>query len=1183
MVLSLFLSIVQYTPITLLHSGSQELVLTSYTAQSSTGGDIFPGSRNAVITLQVRNNESGNITNVQGCFYFNTKYIKPADGKGSCSDATTPGGRYEAAYEPGEVFQLSTTVNVDKRTPPNTYWLTVEVTYILTNNSSKIKKSVTFTLPLQIKNYPPVTLTVVDTWWSSNEVYPGTSSATLNIKLLNKGSTNVQGGSAIIEVPEPLRPSEVRLNLPAISSGGYATLAIRGLDIPINTSPKAYEFVIRYNSTASTSDGVTYTYRGKTAFKASVSKPSTPYIKIIDYGWVTASYNNSRNAGLYITIQNLDHSTINAIVATLELPTGMITRDGRGYLVTSSNTPLNFGNILTLRFSGINVSNYEGSQATFNISVKYLATYNNAQYYITRNYSITLNLVSEDIIYLTQVKWLHNGAIAEALPTAKGLTLQVSIANYGVDAVTTVIPKLKLPEGFTLKSFSGSCINGLAPGSQCELRFAIDISGTVNSGIYGSELQLNYMIRSGNTLMYSSKMIQIYLPISDPNKFLPNLTIGNYWWGSTAPTTAYGLERMMPAHIEIVNTGRYGVVNVEYSLVTLNKTVRIIYSRGLCTSSLPSGGICRITPYIDLGNVSGGNIFLKINLKYYVNMYGAYIPKLKTFLLVLPLQQYSGMKESNLEIVNYGWLNNQPVYPETDNATYVITIANHYPYSVRSIKAFIKLPKGFRISGPNNITYLSGPITTGATADLTYTISVGNVKPGYYRGQVSITYVINSGGASVLNVVNKEVILQVQGVGKGIEYVTSGWYGRPVQPNTYGNVMYIVFRNDVFPTMKGIVADVELPPGFTSSINNESRVRIPATSSLPQIPAGGNTPKTLSEILKGLPSQAPKNVGKGDLLYFVIPVNVLNVNPGNYTALVGISFVDQWENLRNYSLKIPISVIGSTYLIRLWSDDVLNFNKSREVIMHVKVLNDGTAPVHNVYLALYSPSQYFVLLPKRNPMYLGTIKPNKVRVINVTVFYNPITSPQLPTTVTYGNLPFMSNIIYTDPLGNLHTVNASFTVSIQPFIKLILQDITIKRESSEVSISATLTNLGNAQAQRITAKLTVGNRTGPEEFIGDLDPSSQTSFSVTINCSKSVNSVTLLITYRNPYNEPEIMKYIAQLPKYYPTITTSPVAGKAGLDIYRLSIAVAVVGFLAITGFLIYYHLKKHPIQTQGI
>ena len=1183
LILSMISSAFNYVSIPSLHSDSQELILTSFSARSSTGGDIYPGSRNALITLQIRNNESGNITNVQGCFYFNTNYIKVANGRGSCSDATTPQGKYKTTYEPGEVFQLSTTVNVDKKTPPDTYWVTVKVTYTLINNLSRTKKSATFTLPFEISNYPPVTIAVVDIWWSSNEVYPGTASATLNLRILNNGSTDIQGGSAVIMIPSPLKPQEIRVNIPAINSGAYAATSIRGLDIPINASPGTYRFVMKYNATASTNDGVTYTYKGKTSFKASVSKPSPPYVKVVDYGWVTASYNDSRNAGLYITLQNLDHSTINAIVATIMLPKGMSTRDGRSYLITTSTTPLNFGNVITLRFSGINVSNYQSPKARFNVSIKYLATYNGAQYYVTKNYSITLNLINEDIISITQVRWLSNGVPVEALPTAKDLTLQVSLVNFGEDTVTTVVPELSLPKGFVLKSFSGSCISGLAPGSQCDLRFTIDVSNTTKPGIYGSELRLNYVIRSGSTLMYSSKTLQVYLAVSDPSKFLPNITVGNYWWGTTTPTTAYGLERMMPAHIEIINTGRYGATNVEYFLESLNKTIKIIQPKGLCANSLPSGGVCRINPYFDLGNISKGKVLVRINLRYYINQYGAYIPETKTFLITLPLQQYAGMKEGNLDVVNYGWQNNQPVYPKTDNATYVITIANHYPYAIRSIRATLKLPKGFRIAGPNNITYLPGPVATGATADLTFTISIGNVEPGYYKGQLLLTYVINSGGAAILKTVNNEVVLQVQGLGKGIEYVTSGWYGRPAQPNTYGNLMYVVFRNDVFPTMRGIVAEVKLPPGFTSSMNNESSVKIPATSSLPQIPATSSMPKTITEILKELPSQTPQNIGKGDLLYFVIPVNVLNVKPGNYSAFLEISFLDQWGDLRNYSLKVPINIIGSTYLIHVWSDDILNFNSSRSLVMRVKLLNEGTAPVHNVYLALYSPSQYYVLLPKSNPMYLGTLQPNKVRIINVTVYYNPIASPQLPTPITYGNVPFLTGIIYTDPLGNLHTINASFTVSIQPFIKLVLQDITVKRESNEVSVSATITNLGNAQAQRITAKLEVGNHSGPEEFIGDLDPSSQTSFSVTINCSETTHTATLIINYRNPYNEPEIMKYSISLPKYQPTNTTPQTTGKPSLDIYRLSIAIAVIGFLVTAGILIYYHLKKHPIQTGGM
>ncbi|MCD6323529.1 MAG: hypothetical protein J7L55_00220, partial [Desulfurococcales archaeon] len=216
-----------------------------------------------------------------------------------------------------------------------------------------------------------------------------------------------------------------------------------------------------------------------------------------------------------------------------------------------------------------------------------------------------------------------------------------------------------------------------------------------------------------------------------------------------------------------------------------------------------------------------------------------------------------------------------------------------------------------------------------------------------------------------------------------------------------------------------------------------------------------------------------------------------------------------------------------------------------------------------------------------NPMYVGTLYPGKVRVVNVTVYYNPIASPQMPTPITYGNMPFMAGVMYRDALGNAHTVNASFTVSVKPFIKLILQDVKVTKEGDEIRASGTITNLGNAQAQRITARLVVGNYSGPVEFIGDLDPSSQTSFSVSGRYSGPVTQVTILLMYRTPNNAPRTVAFKEPV-TVIPLTTTTPAQHYGGLDVYRLGIAVAVIAFLGLAGLLIYRYLKKHPVPELG-
>ncbi len=1151
----------------------------SFQATSSSGGDIYPGSKDVSIVVQLRNNEAGNISYVEGCFQFSTSGIKPVSGEGTCTDATTTDGKHETEFAPGQIFQISTKVNVDKNVNPGTYRVTLKVSY--TFGGSRFNQ--TFTYYIRVKPYPQPSLEVTSTWWGSSQVYPGTSGATLYVRIRNTGNVDVRGGSATVEIPSPLKPSEVHVDMPSISSGQEATVQVSGVDIPVNTSPGTYNFTLKYNVTAATSDGVTYTGEGSVAFNASISEPTPPNVLIVDAGWITASYNESRNAGIYVTMQNLDHSTIESVVATLYLPPRTASREGYDKIVTTYTTPTGFGNVMTLRFEGINISNYPAKVLNVTLHVEFLASYNGAYYYVGKNYTLEINLVKEDVLSIAQVRWTFNGNDAEAFPSAKDISLEITLVNNGVDSITAITPSAELPKGFTLKSFGGSCVSGVSAGGVCTLRITVDVSNYTEPGTYPANITLNYVVRASNTLMFGLKRVRLYLTVSDAKEYLPNLTLGRVFWGDTSPTTAYGLERNIPLHIEVVNTGRYPANNLYATLKPITNGVKVIDGSTLCASQLPSGGVCTLTPRIDLDGINTSSVTFSLRLEYAFTLYGAYLNYIKTFTLSLPIQRYAAMAEGPLQVVGEGWSNGYPAYPNTQNATYVVTLANHYPYSISSIKAVLKLPKGFVLSGNLPYAYLPGPIGSGQTGQLTFTITVGDVKPGRYTAELTVTYVVNSGGAAVLSVLRTEVSLRVEGFGQGLEFVGSGWYGSPAQPNTYGNLYYVTFRNDVFPQVKGAVAEIKLPKGFTSSINNLTEVRVPASTSLPQSGLQGvkGLPQGLTQILTQVEHSQTQSVGKGDLIYFLLPVNVLNITPGTYNASITVSFIDQWGNVRNFTSTVPLPVLGSALLIKVWSDDALSFANSSTAVMHVKVLDVGTAPVYNVYLALYSPSQYMIILPKENPLYIGTLSPGKVKVVNVTVFYNPIATPQMPTPITYGNMPFMAGLMYRDVLGNAHTLNASFTVTVKPFIKLVLQDVKVTKEGSDIRASGTITNLGNAQAQRITAKLIIGNYSGPLEFIGDLDPSSQTSFSVSGSYPGPLSQVTILVMYRTPYNTLKTLKFKEPV-TVIPVTTTTPTQHYGGLDVYRLGIAAAVIAFLILAGLLIYRYLKRHPLPGSG-
>ncbi|MEM0296677.1 MAG: hypothetical protein QXU35_02735 [Zestosphaera sp.] len=1159
--------------------GQNALTLVSSTQYNAAGGSsIYPGSKNVRIVLELRNNESEYITGVQGCFRLPWGF-KFSAGVSSCVSALSTNGSWVNRFGPGEVFQLRTQVDVSNDVWPGIYRLQVDVTYRL---GSEINY-VTLEVPIIVSHYPATSLEVVDSWWGSDQVFPGTRGAALSIRVRNPGPSDIMGGYGTITLQQPLKPEKIRVQLPSMPSGSTYVLEVGGVDIPPSATPGSYSVYLDLNVTSRTEDGVTYDGRVVVASAVRVSGGAAPKLVVVDSGWsYGVAYPEGRALSLFVTLQNKDLATINSLVAILNLPEGLRARDGREYVVLPLGRQLSYGDTATLTFSDIvlNVSN-RPDIILASLRLEGLASYRGAEFWFNITLPVRAAVVVEDVLRLSSVEWSYQGGVAEALPSSKDVVLNVRLSNLGQDPLTVLKVLPQLPEFVAVKSIGGACFAGVQPGATCLLQMVVDISPNARPGLYDSLLTVTYSSRTGTSILYRTVDLNLQVPISSPDEYSADVVLSKVWWGTAAPTVSYGMEGMQPLHVEITNLGRYAASYV-YVRVSAPHTVGVVDGEGVCSTYLSPGTSCRLTPYVNLTMFSGNRLNLTISVNYYVTMYGSNIPVSMNYPASIPVSRYPPKELGNLSLIGFAWLNNNPTYPNTQNATYVISLINRYPYPVTSILGELALPEGFTASKGLNTAYLPGPVQPNQVAQLTFQLNVGALNPGTYEARLRLTYLVNSGGEGVGVGEELRVPILVNGVLQGLELITASWAGRPAEPGTYGNVLLITLRNSEYPSVRGLVADVSLPEGLTSSINNESRVRILAVSSLPQLPTqqigGSQIQELLRYYTQAMSIQTPTQTqfSKGDYIYFSLPLNVLSAGPGTYYALFNVSFIDHWGNLRTQSFRVPVSVLGSPILIQVWSEGSLSFRESREANMTLKLLNVGTAPAYNVYLAVY-PYGSYVILPKTTPIYISRLDPGNVVTLKMPVYINPLPSPQVPASITYGNIPFMAAVVYTTSNGLRQVMNSTFTVSIEPYIKLMLTDVKVIYTGNEVRLSSTLINVGNAQAQRIVARLVGGGVEGSEVFVGDVDPSSQTSFAVSLKLSTYVETVKLVLSYRNPYNEEEVLVRefgVTPVATTTPTVT-APQAVDATL---RYGILALVAVFLALVAFILYRYLKTHPV-----
>ena len=660
---------------------------------------------------------------------------------------------------------------------------------------------------------------------------------------------------------------------------------------------------------------------------------------------------------------------------------------------------------------------------------------------------------------------------------------------------------------------------------------------------------------------------------------------------------------MVPLHIELVNIGRWDARNIYINVMPLSKDVEVVGGRGSCAATLPSGSSCTFIPYVNLYNVSSNYVDFLIEVNYSVAIYGSFMNWSENYVIKLPIKTYATLlRFKGIEIRDWGWLNNEPVFPGTQNATYVVVISNHYPYNIESIDATLYLPKGFSSKYGNVVrSYVPGPVSSNQEVSLQFIVSVdGSVKPGKYLAKLELTYVVDVGGSSLVKTDSLIVPIIINKIKYGVEYVTSGWYGTVAEPMTYGDLFYVIFRNVDFPEIRGVIAELKLPNGIVSSLTNRSIVNMTPSAMTMQLPyltqgiSQGITSNQLELILKaigGVARQQTQSIApytsltysKGDLLVFTTKLNILNISPGTYQAKVTLSFFDHWGTLRKYETRIPITVLGGTKVIRMWVNNDLKFTHRRG-LLNVSIVNIGSSPIYNVYVFIYSEAPYLVV---SDPLkYFNMLPPNKVINLIVPVYFNPL-SMQTGMPITYGSALFISSITYTDVNGFRHSFNTTLAVIVEPYIEIELSDVKATYETGTLRVSGTLTNLGNVKAERVEVVAIYSGINSSASFVGDIDPSSQASFSIILSNVPPSDRVKLIVKYRNPYNELyEISKeYPVTILKPTTTITTTP--GLFGrVDVTSRVVIIILVGiFLAIVALAIRSYLKGHSevAQLEGV
>jgi len=912
------------------------------------------------------------------------------------------------------------------------------------------------------------------------------------------------------------------------------------------------------------------------------ANPSLDVDYVGSYWNTHVAYDGSESLSLNVVLISYERDTIRNIYATAHLFEGAYSKDHTDTITIYYDTPVNYGDMFTLTFPNIYLENVKPGYHTVKVDVK--AHVYSGGSIVTKTTTIyALVYVSKytSVLKIASLEWMYNGEHVVPLPGSSNIVFRIKLYNKGDYTIGSIVATVSLPKGISLISQEGTCSGELGPGRLCNLDLYLNISEHVKPGNYNMNLALTYQIRDGGAQHLVRDSYTVEFRVNDPETVDTKLNVTVVSWGSGPPQAAYPASKNVPLTMTITNNGRYSVSNVLVSTARTPSGILPVNNVSICATTLPILSQCTTQLFFDIEPfVEPGIYNITLNISYILPYGGALIQKEKRIVVSVPVEQYAGLdKDKRLFVVDYGWQNGWPVYPNTEKAVYTVTFANRLPYAISGIVANMSLPRGFTNSGGKNfvVAYVPGPVSSEQTFAIQFEINVGDVSSGTYMANLTVSYVVETGRSKYLLSENHTLPLNVKRSGD-VEFVTSFWIEGSSGPGDYGKTLYVVFRNNNVPTMEGVIGNFILPKGFIITLTNSSEALLAPLSAgnIPQMV--GNVPRNIQDLvvsaLVGGAAQAAvqTSISEGEFIVFSIPVGISNnVKPGIYEGTVILNFIDQWGNVRELNETFTIPVFGNVRLIKIVPPYVYAEVKGTNTTFTIELVNVGSGKIENIYAIAYSATPYVVV---GDPVrYVGELRPNGTRKLTYTLYFNPTLPQNIPLG---GAVPVIITVSYREPQGLMRTVNQTVVVVLTPTIDLKIFDVSYEPIESGIRVSGILANLGAAVARNVELEVYIGNASG-YSLIGDIDPSTQMSFSVDVPFKGNASEITFKIRYKDYFYSEKTVKQTLPMTivGISETVTTPAVQQPVLIDIYRVAVIVLVGAFLASIVIILRSYVKR--------
>ncbi|MEM2183497.1 MAG: hypothetical protein QXQ62_05150 [Candidatus Bathyarchaeia archaeon] len=1019
----------------------------------------------------------------------------------------------------------------------------------------------------------------------SQKIYPGSRRVSLRIEAAYLGNETANSVTGHLKTVSGIDFSAGSgPSAPARSLNGSVALKVEMgdnvtfdyyLDISSTIQPKTYTLTLN----------ITYRLELNPTLLSevhniSITISSYPNIelRVIDAYLSPASSPGSVNTNLYILMENIGESSISsADLEVISLPDGFTISNSRVRIGA-----VNVGERFTVVFSGLSVP-INARVGLYNAEIHMDATMrteDNVVYDDTAVIEVSFYVTSpprEEPIIISSIAVLYQGSPAPLLPSANGITIRVTFINRLPEAVSGMVIKPTPPGGIIMRSLSGTYIGGMAPGGSCYVDMTVDVNPDIQIGMKIIPLTVSYVrIVSGASYM-AEQNLNVTVTVESHHSYVPELRLVSAYWGSPNPAPVYSSSQYVPLTLRFINDGRYdivgGVVRASSDFLRPIKNSEVLAAR------LTPGSYSSVILYFDVG-ADAGEVPINISAEYVFDEFGTYLNVTRDFEVYLPVEAYSAMT-SYLMVVSSGWQNNYNVFPGTENATYQVTLTNRSPFSVGGILLTLYLPENFSSSGGRSASaYIEGPIRSLGTFTSSFMVSIGDARPGRHNATLTADFILLTGGPGIRCIEEFNLTLSVNDDSQAVEYIGARWYEGSVGPNTYGAHLIISTRNNYVDSMRGVILELNLPAGMLNALDNTSYVKVsPLSTSIPGIgepPQVRDLSALISTYLSASQISPTQAYSRGDLLTFVATIHVLNMSIGVHNIEGMLSYIDQWGTRRTVRIAVSVPILGGIKYIDVSTEGSLSV-RSRFTNISLAIKNVGSSPLYDVYLII-SPYQGMpILIASPSVTYINMIGAGVTIRVPVTLAYNPMGfMSQIggTTIITYGPAPLMISMIYRDASGSLKSFNNTLTVVVEPFIDLLVKDVSATRRASS-TVSGVIVNYGSATAYRVRAVFQVGGVIG-SALVGDIAPGDEAIFKVEVPSYGETG--ILRIEYYNVFDELITREMQVSIVEQQIETTTTPTT-KEGIGPEMWIVIAAVIAFLSFAAFLIYRALRTRSMN----